>query len=126
MIGIMGILSAMTWSFMTWLRRREFKPILSPHVKKVFAPILVILFNKEEKYEIAPLDTKVNYSNTNWDATSILHFLVHTGYLTYKVEQNKAFVSIPNKEVYMYWEKEVTNLINFAFTPQFKSRFETL
>jgi len=105
------------WSFMCCLKRNKVKSyrgssayldtiskILSPHVKTIFAPIVEILFEKNEKYEISPLKTQVNYSNTDWDTTSILHFLVHTGYLTYNEEQNTAFVSIPNKEVYIHWK----------------------
>jgi hypothetical protein len=125
------------WSFMTWLDRKEFKSywvnsayldtistILSHHVKTILAPIFAILSQKKEKYEIAPLKTQVNYSNTDWDTTSILHFLVHTGYLTYNVEQNKPFASIPNKEVYIHWEEEVTKLVKVAFEPQFQSRLQ--
>lgn len=98
--------------------------ILSPHVKKILAPIFAILSEEGKKLEISPLKTQVNYSNTDWDTTSILHFLVHTGYLTYNVEQNKTFASIPNKEVYTHWEKEVNELVKVAFEPQFQRRLQ--
>lgn len=119
------------WSLMNYISDRVFtdywgytayldtiSTILSPHVRKTITPILTILFEKREKVEVAPLTTQVNYSNTDWDTTSILHFLVHTGYLTYNLEQNKAFVSIPNQEVFIHW-KEVTKLVKVAIEPQF-------
>jgi hypothetical protein len=91
--------------------------VLSPHVKTIITPIFAILTEKREKFEVSPLQTKVNYSTTDWDITSILHFLVHTGYLTYTIEQNKAFVSIPNHEIFQHWKKEVNKLVNVTFEP---------
>ena len=78
-------------------------------------PVFEILSKKKKKFEIAPLDTKVDYSTKNWDRDSIFHFLVHTGYLTYSVENEKSFVSIPNDELHMYWEKDVIPLLKSKF-----------
>ena len=116
------------WSFMKWWTRKKFdlywvktsyletiSAIISPNMNQMIFPVFEILSKKKKKFEIAPLDTKVDYSTKNWDRDSIFHFLVHTGYLTYSVENEKSFVSIPNDELHMYWEKDVIPLLKSKF-----------
>jgi len=125
------------WSFMKWIIDKEFdsywvqtsyleaiSSIISPHVDKMMGPIFEILFDKKQRFEISPLDTKVNYSVTVWDSMSILHFLVHTGYLTYTVENGKPFVSIPNKELRLCWEKDVIPLLKNKLQLTFSSELK--
>ena len=58
-----------------------------------------------KEHEIGELSTKVNYDD-DADIDSILAFLVHTGYLTYKAEK----VLIPNQEIKFEWRDHVLGL----------------
>lgn len=65
------------------------------------------LLEEGEKIACPRLQTTVNYTNQDWDFSSLLHFLVLAGYLTYcrsddtgSLENN---VRIPNREVHSGW-----------------------
>ena len=62
--------------------------------------------------DVTPLTPQVNYVSTNRDTYSILHFLVHTGYLTYQVDPQtqNCRVFIPNKELLEHWNAELIPL----------------
>jgi hypothetical protein len=109
---------------MKWFTRKRFasywvstafvetlSTVLSPQISEMMMPIFQILFGGKEKQETSTLATTVNYSDSSWAVHSILHFLVHTGYLTYYVENKKSYVSIPNKELLMHWEEQVVPLV---------------
>jgi hypothetical protein len=72
----------------------------------------------------------VNYTSSNWDINSILHFLVHTGYLTYKVsptDSKRGQVSIPNQELLDHWKTEVIPLAKsfvIGLNPQYPERIK--
>jgi hypothetical protein len=54
------------------------------------------------------LSSKVYYSSVSMSVTSILHFLVHTGYLSYASNDGvTGYVRIPNYEVHEHWREHV-------------------
>jgi hypothetical protein len=122
------------WSFVNCFADKTFKPywvssaneetiatVLSPHIKSAMKQIFELLFDNK-KVLIPKLVSQVNYSESNWETPSILHFLVHTGYLTYEanVEESNGSVWIPNKEVRMHWEEHVIKLLKTTLDPLFQ------
>ena len=51
-----------------------------------------------------------------------MHFLVHTGYLTYEANADglTGLVWIPNREVRLHWEENVIQLLKSTLNPQFQ------
>jgi hypothetical protein len=122
------------WSFVNWVRKRKFisywvstsnvetiATVLTPHIKRLMEEIFTILFDNQ-KFEISELVSQVNYASSNWKTTSILHFLVHTGYLTYEANRtaDTGVVWIPNKEIRLHWEEHVIELLKSTLNPQFQ------
>ena len=105
------------WSFMSYMRRYQLKSywvqtesidsirtIINPVLNVQLIKILGKLYTRTE-HTIGELYAKVDYGKeTNID--SILAFLVHTGYLTYK----EGKVSIPNLEIKHEWRDHVLGL----------------
>ena len=98
------------WSFANYISRGELKSywvrassfdsirsIISPALNIELVEILGKLYDGQE-HEIGELYTTVNYMKTA-TTTSMLAFLTHTGYLTYKDGK----VSIPNQEIKYAW-----------------------
>jgi len=85
--------------------------ILNPHATSTFSSAIDLVCGGVAN--VTPLNTQVNYSTTsNWETNSILHFLVHTGYLTYCVnpQTQNCEVRIPNKELEEHWKAELIPL----------------
>jgi hypothetical protein len=116
------------WSFMCWYDSDSFDSyctgtsytetiatILRPHLKKSLMEIFALLYDQKHM-KVSKLSTQVNYSNEDWGIDGIIHFLVHTGYLTYRaiVDKNKirsGEVWIPNNEIRVNWESNVQELL---------------
>ncbi|KAI3630897.1 hypothetical protein MIR68_012332 [Amoeboaphelidium protococcarum] len=132
------------WSFMCWYSRDVFgsyqvgssytetiATILKPHLKKSLMEIFALLYDQKQ-VEVSQLSSGVDYSSEDWSIDRIIHFLVHTGYLTYRHnhgdDQNTFITSgvvwIPNKEIRVYWESNIMGLLRDQFAPQFRSRIE--
>ena len=123
------------WSFMNYLKRRKLSSywvdtsytetlsvFLSPHAKATITSVLDLICCGA--IDVTPLKPQVNYTAQIWDINSILHFLVHTGYLTYKLNPvtQRYQVSIPNKELEEHWKTEFIPLAKYFMTelnPQF-------
>lgn len=124
------------WSFMSWMLDQEFSSywidtsnietlstILSPHVNTVLQTTINFVFNQEYQHEIPKLATSVNYGSKNLSEASIWHFLIHTGYLTYRHKngtKDRGYACVPNEEVRSHWESEMKKLMDQAFTPMFQ------
>jgi hypothetical protein len=124
------------WSFINFLEKGQFaaywvnasyletlSAILFPHIRAVILHIFILLYGFGDMHIIPRLSTDINNSSI-WDTTSIMHFLVHAGYLAYKNnpdDSSKGLVFIPNKEVYSNWEIEVKSLLDVFYVPKFQS-----
>jgi hypothetical protein len=112
------------WSFMSYIvvgQLRSYwtdtsftatiRAILQPHIKVALLVTFRLLF------EVNPVPTpllssKVDYSSVSMSVTSILHFLVHTGYLSYTSHDGcTGYVRIPNYEVREHWREHVVNMV---------------
>ncbi|KAI3651611.1 hypothetical protein MP228_002914 [Amoeboaphelidium protococcarum] len=132
------------WSFMCWYSRDVFgsyqvgssytetiATILKPRLKKSLMEIFALLYDQKQ-VEVSQLSSGVNYSSEDWSIDEIIHYLVHTGYLTYHHiydDDNNTFITsgvvwIPNKEIRVNWESNITGLLREQFAPQFRSRVE--
>ncbi|KAI3652883.1 hypothetical protein MP228_002308 [Amoeboaphelidium protococcarum] len=132
------------WSFMCWYSRDVFDSyqvgssytetiatILKPHLKKSLMEIFALLYDQKQ-VEVSQLSSGVDYSSEDWSIDGIIHFLVHTGYLTYRHiygDDNNTFITsgvvwIPNKEIRVNWESNIKGLLREQFAPQFRSRIE--
>ncbi|KAI3630121.1 hypothetical protein MIR68_011556 [Amoeboaphelidium protococcarum] len=128
------------WSFMCWYSRDFFDSywagssytetiatILKPHLKQSLMEIFALLYDQKQM-KVSKLSSQVNYSNEDWDTDGIIHFLIHTGYLTYRVIDDDSFRSgvawIPNNEIRSNWESNIKDLLRQQFVPQFGSRIE--
>lgn len=69
----------------------------------------------------------MNYNEANWEIDSILHYLVHTGYLTYQTKSDGEYgeVWIPNKEVRSHWEKHVIKLLKSVLCPKYQTKLSS-
>ena len=127
------------WSFMNYLESHDLKSywigssymetlfvLLDPHAKDAIAAVINLICSGA--VDVTPLTTRVNYSTSNWQICSILHFLVHTGYLTYRANPDTRVcqVSIPNKELEEHWKSEFIPLaksyVRDVFDPKFSDR----
>ena len=92
--------------------------VFNPHTKTVITAVIDLICC--DSIDVTPLTTQVNYTTSNWDLNSILHFLVHKGYLTYQENPTTQThqVPIPNKELQDHWKTE--------FIPLAKSFMEDL
>lgn len=119
------------WSFVCYIDAGEFasfwvqssyletlSTFLAPHLRNILLESLVLL-QKGGVLSVSSLSTEVNYSQQSWHPTSILHFLVLTGYLTYNKEQRSVY--IPNTELRTCWERDVLGLIQTTLKEQYGS-----
>ena len=115
------------WSFMNFVSCWKFKSywiqtsyfesvatVLEPHLQTVLLQTFRLLYNGTKgRVTVPELVSRVNYADaTLSNSNDILHFLVLTGYLTYRPIENinMGVVSIPNKEIRMHWESKVVNV----------------
>ncbi|KAI3638180.1 hypothetical protein MIR68_003791 [Amoeboaphelidium protococcarum] len=90
--------------------------------------IFAMLYD-QKRMKVSKLSSRVNYSSEDWGIDGIIHFLVHTGYLTYRqIDDDNSFTSgvvwIPNKEIRVEWESNIKGLLREQFAPQLGSRIE--
>ena len=124
------------WSFVCFIESRELSSywvqssfletlssVLAPHVRKLLLEAFTLL-QKGGEYPLPSLSTRVDYSQQSWCPTSILHFLVLTGYLTYN--SKRRVVYIPNYEVRSCWESDVLSLIRSTLRQEYGSTLRTL
>ena len=124
------------WSFVCFIESRELSSywvqssfletlssILAPHMRKLLLEAFTLL-QKGGEYPLPSLNTRVDYSQQSWCPTSILHFLVLTGYLTYN--SKRRVVYIPNYEVRCCWESDVLSLIRSTLRQEYGSTLRTL
>jgi hypothetical protein len=77
------------WSFVNWFRTRELSSywvstssletianVLTPHIGRAMEESIAILFDNQN-FRVPKHKSQVNYSDSNWETSSILHFLVH-------------------------------------------------
>jgi hypothetical protein len=122
------------WSFVIWLHSREFEShwvqtsnaetilaVLNPDSNQNLIPMILILMTGQ-MLDVSPLESQVNYTKVHWDSDSILHFLVHIGYLTYSKHESSGFgqVWIPNQAVREQWDSDIVYLLHKAFAPIFQ------
>ena len=124
------------WSFVCFIESRELSSywvqsssletlssFLAPHVGKLLLEAFTLL-QKGGEYPLPSLNTRVDYSQQSWRTTSILDFLVLTGYLTYN--SKRRVVYIPNYEVRSCWESDVLTLIRSTLKQEYGSTLRTL
>ena len=84
-------------SFMKWLKGEKFRShwiassgvetlfsVSAPHATTVLQNFLNLTVEESYKHKISELTAVVDYSNENCSEDSIIHFLIHSGYLTYE------------------------------------------
>jgi hypothetical protein len=133
-IGISTVINP--WSFLNFIEIRQLKSfwidtaytatirsMLQPRIKELLLVTFQLLFEPEPV--IVPLlSSKFHYSSS-LTPVSVLHFLVHTGYLTYCVSDNgvTGTVRIPNHEVREHWREHVVQLVtDTVFSTESKSQ----
>ncbi|KAI3655504.1 hypothetical protein MP638_003122, partial [Amoeboaphelidium occidentale] len=121
------------WSIMNYVKRGELRSywitssytesiahVLEPQsievLKQAFA---LICLEGDQEYSVSSLDTKVNYSNDDWNVNSIFHFF-------YTNDSSKGFVRLPNYEVRLSWEQEIMGLLGKKYKPLFGPRIPPL
>lgn len=125
------------WSFMSFLKYSELKnywlstsyvetlsTVLSPHVGTILIPALELICETEQNVPV--LVPQVNDTKINWHLSSILHFLVHAGYLTYRRDPSNSacgLVSIPNGEILSHWKSEFIPLMKQYIETKFNNEF---
>mmetsp|Transcript_22222 Transcript_22222/g.46670 ORF Transcript_22222/g.46670 Transcript_22222/m.46670 type:complete len:243 (+) Transcript_22222:1070-1798(+) len=86
--------------------------MLQPRIKELLLVTLQLLF-EPDPVPVPVLSSRVHYSTRPTNAVSVLHFLVHTGYLSYCAAGDgfTGTVRIPNLEVREHWREHVVQLV---------------
>lgn len=115
------------WSFSRWLEKDvlesywvdtgnllSLSSIVADGINDIFAEVIQLTVEEGFKKQIKPLSTKVRYTNLFWDNSSIWHFFILLGYLSYDVDPKNrdiCYASIPNEELRRHWKTEMKTIL---------------
>ena len=87
------------------------KSVLEPQWRDLMLTTFHLLFDPDP-VSVPSLCSKVDYSSKSMGVVSVLHFLVHTGYLSYcRKDEFVGIVRIPNYELRHHWNVHVVKMV---------------
>lgn len=112
------------WSFSSWMANRDLKPYWVQSGNSHIIDSLVFKYPLDILYEMIRLFLKENYcipvihfspksnfGHPGWSSSRIWHYLILTGYLSYrKIDQTMSAV-IPNDEMRVYWQATMKSVL---------------